>query len=508
MCKRFLRTFLIAVLIAAMLVVPAFAESAVTTGTDVCLRTGPGSDYAIIDCLPKGASVTVLDRSNPDWYKISYNGVTVFMSSAYLSLTDDSTGAVTVDSATITTESKPGSINGMFVRFRSAPSHDSGVIATYNTGKSLTITGYNGEWTAVTIDGRSGFVYSAYVVEGSVSPATVEVGGFSEVPSVTPVPEQPAVTPEPTPEPTPAPTQAPVTAPSGSTVGYICGDYVRFRTGPSTYDTIINNYDRGKQLAITGVSGDWTAAIIDGVSGYVFTQYVSLTDPTSASVELSPAEPAPAVTDAPVVTPAPVQSTAEKPGYFKGNTVRFRSGPSLNASILGEYYYGNPMIITGISGDWTQAIVNGVTGYVYSPYVAEGTFSVSGAGTSGSAAKGTEIANFALRFVGCSYVWGGASPEEGFDCSGLVYYAYAHFGYTLERVADDQAHSGTPVSPDNMQPGDIICFYSGGGYVGHVGIYIGDGKFVHAANSATGVVVSELTGYYATRGYDVRRIVG
>ena len=59
-----------------------------------------------------------------------------------------------------------------------------------------------------------------------------------------------------------------------------------------------------------------------------------------------------------------------------------------------------------------------------------------------------------------------------------------------------------------MQPGDLICFYSGGSYIGHVGIYIGSNLFVHSATSSTGVITSELTGYYAQRGFEVRRIVG
>ena len=80
-------------------------------------------------------------------------------------------------------------------------------------------------------------------------------------------------------------------------------------------------------------------------------------------------------------------------------------------------------------------------------------------------------------------------------------------GYTLNRVACDQANNGVHVEPDQLQPGDILCFYSGSDYIGHVGIYIGDNKFVHAQNSATGVVVSALEGYYATRGFEARRII-
>ena len=68
---------------------------------------------------------------------------------------------------------------------------------------------------------------------------------------------------------------------------------------------------------------------------------------------------------------------------------------------------------------------------------------------------------------------------------------YSQFGYTLNRVACDQANNG--VSVTGLQPGDILCFYSGGSYIGHVGIYIGDGEYVHAQNEATGVIVSALS---------------
>ena len=85
---------------------------------------------------------------------------------------------------------------------------------------------------------------------------------------------------------------------------------------------------------------------------------------------------------------------------------------------------------------------------------------------------------------------------------------YSQFSYTTSRVANDVTKDGVHVDPKDIQPGDVLCFYSGNGYVGHVGIYIGDGSFVHAANSATGVVTTSLsTGYYATRGYEIRRII-
>ena len=115
---------------------------------------------------------------------------------------------------------------------------------------------------------------------------------------------------------------------------------------------------------------------------------------------------------------------------------------------------------------------------------------------------------YAKSQLGVSYSWGGnAIAYTEFDCSGLVYYVYQQFGITLNRVAQDQAKNGVPVSPDQMQPGDILLFYSGSSYIGHAGIYIGYGMFVHAQNSATGVVITPLEGHYADRGYEVRRIV-
>lgn len=88
MQKKCFRILVAALLISALLVVPAFAEGAVVTGSGVNLRSGPGLNYQVVDCLPKGASVTVTDRSNGEWYAVSYNGTSGFMSSHYLSISE------------------------------------------------------------------------------------------------------------------------------------------------------------------------------------------------------------------------------------------------------------------------------------------------------------------------------------------------------------------------------------------------------------------------------------
>ena len=495
MRKYLFRTLMLTLLLASLFTVTAYAENGTITGADVNLRSGPGMNYEVLDSLAKGTTVVINDRSNPNWYSVSVDGRNGFVAASYVSIAQSSvidddiliidddgvvTAPATPSPATTPTPAptpapaaESGIINAMYVRFRSEPSSTASILGEYNKGTAVTITGTKGDWTAVTINGQSGYVYSQYVTR------------TEQTTTATPEPS-----PSPTPTPTPTPSASPDVILSESKAGTITGDYVRFRSGPSLSDTIIDTYNSGKALTITGVSGDWTAVTIDGKAGYIYSQYVAE----------NAAEPAPTPTPQPAETPVDAE-----PGYISGNNVRFRSGPSMNAGVLGEYNSGKALTITGISGDWTAVTIDGQSGYVYSQYVARGTITVTPTETSSDLGK--QIAEFALQYVGYPYVWAGSSPGVGFDCSGLVYYTYGQFGYTLPRVANDQMGSGVHVEHSDLQPGDILGFYSGGSYVGHVGIYIGDGRFVHASTSTTGVIISELNGWYDSRGYEARRIV-
>ena len=124
--------------------------------------------------------------------------------------------------------------------------------------------------------------------------------------------------------------------------------------------------------------------------------------------------------------------------------------------------------------------------------------------------EGELIADYALQYDGYKYNYGGEDPETGFDCSGFVYYVFKHFGYRLNRVAEDQARNGEPVEEiEDLLPGDVICFsWITSNYINHVGIYIGDGKFIHAMDSANDVLITSLEEYLETHRWKGRRIIG
>jgi cell wall-associated NlpC family hydrolase len=117
--------------------------------------------------------------------------------------------------------------------------------------------------------------------------------------------------------------------------------------------------------------------------------------------------------------------------------------------------------------------------------------------------QGDKIARFAKTFIGVRYVYGGSTPRTGFDCSGLVAYVYHHFGVSLPHYTVAQFGRGRRVGRWALRPGDLV-FFNG---LGHVGIYVGHGRFVHAPHSGTRVRVASLgEGWYSSTYDGARRI--
>ena len=270
------------------------------------------------------------------------------------------------------------------------------------------------------------------------------------------------------------------------------GSVLRVRKTASTGSAILDQLPSGKQVEIvdTATNG-WYGIQLGSVKGYVSASYIKLLE-----------EAAPVVTaEVSAVSASAAQSES---AYVKvtAGALNVRTGPGTGYSKVGSLAKGRCVKVVSVQSGWYQI----EQGYVSAAYVEETDYTPAAASS-----KGQELANIALQYVGYSYVYGGASPRVGFDCSGLVQYACAQLGYSINRTASAQLQNGVTVSWDELAPGDLVFFKKPGSStskpVTHVGMYIGSGQFVHASDYGVGVIVSNLSDAYYTTGYvSARRI--
>ena len=488
-------------------------------GMYVSLRSGPGTTYSIIGTYSSGKLLTIIGSSGA-WKAVTIDGKEGYVFGTYVA--EGSPNAAVIE----TENEAKDPYGGIPVPSQSGSSSSSGTTFIVNESKDAvqpengassnasSVTGTTPPQSADTAESSpvsgtlpgstpsAGAAASSSTTEAPSS-ATATLGlGLSDSPSA---PGSALTDDSPGQSASGEQTGTNAAAPQPVKSGIITGNFVRFRKGPGTTYSIINTYNRGTALTITGAADGWTAVTIDGTEGYVFSDYVLET----ASGEDTPTV-AETVQQTLGLSSEQLSAAEVRDGYVSGNGVRLREAPSMTAKILTDLNNGTALKITGFSGTWTKVICNGQEGFIASDYVREGAYEPEKAVTRSLGSEpGKEIATYALTFVGSPYSWGGNSPATGFDCSGFVQYIFSQYGYTTSRIANDVLADGKHVDPADLQPGDVLCFYSGNGYVGHVGIYVGDETFVHAANSVSGVVTTSLsTGYYATRGYEIRRIVG
>jgi cell wall-associated NlpC family hydrolase len=129
---------------------------------------------------------------------------------------------------------------------------------------------------------------------------------------------------------------------------------------------------------------------------------------------------------------------------------------------------------------------------------------------SGSGSElGRQVVEEAMKYLGTPYVWSGANLTGGVDCSGFTMAVYSLFGISLPHRARDQAECGVGVEYADLVPGDLVLFHTTRSGISHVGMYIGNGEFIHSSSHRGGVVISPLdTGYYNTRFVCARRVTG
>ncbi len=170
------------------------------------------------------------------------------------------------------------------------------------------------------------------------------------------------------------------------------------------------------------------------------------------------------------------------------DTLRVRSEPNTDSSIIGRIHEGETYRFISNKSGWAKIDYKDQTGYAYYPENATIAYTIPEAERSNDLRS--LVVNYAVKFIGNPYRWGGTNPNTGADCSGFIQYVMDHAaGIHLYRTSREQAQEGQAIPASCMEPGDLL-FYSSGREVDHVAMYIGKGKIIHAANRRNGIKVS------------------
>ena len=298
-------------------------------------------------------------------------------------------------------------------------------------------------------------------------------------------------------------------------IGFVNATTLRLRSEPNTTSQTLANAPRNDCVVVISKTGEWYKVHYNLTVGYMHESYLTVS--TKENAELGY-------------------------GQITGSGVNMRSGPSTSHSVVTTGTQGSKCYIIGLNDGWYKVIYNNQICYIRSdfvqlteyPYenqaspnvpkfyrggkstgVAPSAAALNGTASSGSAVPsvstgsvtGGQILAEAQKYLGTPYVYGGASPS-GFDCSGFVYYVLKQLGFSPYRTPASQFNQGTPVSKENLQAGDIVFFAgTGASGISHVGIYAGNGQFIHSPNSRSTVSYSSLTsGYWANHYYGARRM--
>jgi len=248
---------------------------------------------------------------------------------------------------------------------------------------------------------------------------------------------------------------------------------VHFRSSPSVDSHIYQTFPSGKSVTVLEeVNRWWVKAKVGSRTGYLSANYVDY-------------------------------STSSTGVITKG--VNFRSAPSTSSHVYRLLHSGTEVhVLDTVNSYWVKISVGGQTGYISTDYI---RYSGTAGGSSGNATS-SSIINYGERFLGTPYLFGAEYPNTGkFDCSSFMQYIFDHQGIDLPRTSIKQSKVGSYVSRSNLRAGDLVFFSTSyTSSIGHVGIYVGNGRMLHTYG-AGGVKYSTIESGFWDRHYKTARRV-
>lgn len=404
-----------------------------------------------------------------------------------------------------------GKVNVETANLRKEPNADSIILEQLSINQEVEILEKSGEWYQVKYNNITGFLRQDLVtVSGETSNTTTDTN------QVNAVAENTVVDTSTTAQNTATEEQPKEGIQKGT---YVVSEDTKLKIVPSINATDIIEVKKDEEVNVTEVINGWACIETMTTKGWIREEKLK----TKEALEQEKKEEQNVPTEEETVA----QETVLKTQYVKSASVNLRAEPNTSAAVVTTLTVNTSVDVYEEKDGWSKVKIKSLAkeGYISTALLSDTKQETSRGAeatrnktqkpttpvvnetttTTTTSGGGTSVVSKAKQYIGSRYVYGGSSPS-GFDCSGFTSYVYKQFGVSLNRTAAGQYSNGTAVSKTQLQPGDLVMFGKSG--INHVGIYIGGGQMVHAANPSRGVTIDTInSGYYANNYVGARRVM-